>query len=168
GTPTAPDRPPELEQRDVCALSGERPGPDCPSRKREWFTPASARAFDAAPACTFHVSPGIARNGARSSVAFPAALAPWAAAHDLPDLARGTRSPTAPLALVSPVRGSVYQLDPERPPSAQVPPLRTLPLDGVTYRIDGQPARRFRPTPGRHIIEAQRGSERAETEIFYE
>jgi hypothetical protein len=87
---------------------------------------------------------------------------------DLPDLARGNRSPTAPLALVAPARGSVYQLDPERPPSAQVPPLRTLPLDGAIYRIDGQPAPRFRPSPGRHVVEARRGSQRAATEIIYE
>ena len=168
GTPSAPDRPPELEQRDVCSLSGERPGPYCPGRKREWFTPPSARDFDAAPLCSFHVRPGVSSNGDRSSVAFPPELSPWAAAHDLPDLARSARSPSAPLAIVSPARGSVFQLDPYRSPSAQVPPLQALPADDVQFRIDGAPARRFRPTPGRHVVQATRGQEQRESEIFFE
>ena len=32
-----PSTPPGLEQRPVCALSGERPGPDCPEHVLDWF-----------------------------------------------------------------------------------------------------------------------------------
>ena len=40
GAPTAPDEPRGLERHDVCALSGLRPGPDCP-HKRELFVPGT-------------------------------------------------------------------------------------------------------------------------------
>jgi penicillin-binding protein 1C len=173
GTPTAPDRPPQLEQRDVCPLSGARPGPHCPGRKREWFTPPSAHDFDADPPCSFHQRPAISSSGERSSVAFPPELTPWARAHDLPDLARNalarsTRPAPAPLAIVYPPPGSVFQLDPYRSASAQVPPLQTLPSDDVQFRIDGAPAHHFRPTPGRHVVQAARGKELSETEFIFE
>lgn len=168
GPPTAPDRPAQLAQRDVCSLSGERPGPHCPGRKREWFTLASAQRFDAAPACSFHVHPDLAGNGAPSSVVFPPELTPWAAAHDLADLARTHRPSSAALAIVYPPPGSVFQLDPHRSLAAQVPPLQALPGADVQFRIDGAPAQQFRPTPGRHLIQASRGRERSESEIVYE
>ena len=41
GTPAAPDAPPGLERRDVCALSGMAPGADCP-HKRETFIAGTA------------------------------------------------------------------------------------------------------------------------------
>ena len=168
GAPTAPDRPEQLEQREVCSLSGERPGPDCPGRKHEWFTPAAARQLDAAQACSFHVQPAIADGGARSGVRFPPQLAPWARAHALPDLARSKRGSSAPLAIVYPAPDSLFQLDPHRSAAAQVPPLQALPADGVRFQIDGKPAREFRPTPGRHLLRAQRGQEHVEQEIVYE
>jgi len=52
--------------------------------------------------------------------------------------------------------------------AAQVPPLQALPSDDVQFRIDGAPARRFRPTPGRHVVQATRGNELRETEIVFE
>jgi penicillin-binding protein 1C len=168
GAPSAPDRPLQLQQRDVCPLSGERPGPHCPGRKREWFTPTSAHDFDAAPLCSFHRRPTVSSTGDRSSVAFPAQLTPWAAAHDLPDLARDARGASAPLAIVYPPPGTVFQLDPYRSPEAQVPPLQALPRAEVRFRIDGAPARHFRPSPGPHVVQATRGNEVSESEIVFE
>jgi hypothetical protein len=71
------------------------------------------------------------------------------------------------LSIVYPAPASVFQLDPHRPAAAQVPPLQALSA-GVTFSIDGVPAARFQPTPGRHVVRARRGSERAETEIVFE
>jgi penicillin-binding protein 1C len=168
GTPSAPDRPVQLEQREVCALSGERPGPHCPGRKREWFSPAGAHDFDAAPPCSFHVRPGSTSTGDRSGVVFPPELTPWATAHDLPDLAGHQRSSSAALAILYPAPGSVFQLDPQRAAATQVPPLQAWPGADAEFRIDGAPARQFRPTPGRHVVQARRGRERSESEIVYE
>jgi penicillin-binding protein 1C len=168
GNPSAPDRPAELEQRDVCPISGERPGPHCHGRKREWFTHPAASRFDAAPPCSFHVSPGIAGSGERASITFPPELTAWARSHDLPDLSPASRPTSAPLAIVYPAPDSLFQLDPHRPLDAQVPPLRALPADGVSFQIDGKPASEFRPTPGKHVLQARRGAERAVRELVYE
>lgn len=168
GNPTAPERPEELTFRDICPLSGERPGPDCPGRKRESFSERSALALDHGPACSFHVrraTPGSGR--VRTGVAFPAELGPWAAAHGLLDLNRDPRLQTGPLTISYPPSGSIFQLDPHRPATAQVPPLQTVPHNAL-FSINGVPASRFEPSPGRHVVRAQRGAERAEAEIIYE
>jgi penicillin-binding protein 1C len=163
GAPTPPHRPDELTVRDICSVSGQRPGPDCRGRKRESFTPLAARAFDGAPACAFH-----AGRSAGGGLAFPAELAPWAAAHGLHDQGRDARASTSGLQIVYPPSDSLFQLDPHRPASAQVPPLRALPRAGVEFSIDGVAAREFRPTPGRHAVEARRGHQRARSEIVFE
>jgi penicillin-binding protein 1C len=162
GTPTAPDRPGGLVSRDVCALSGQRPGPTCPGRKRESFTAPAASAFDRAPPCPFHT-----HAGATAGLAFPAELQPWARAHGLQNRAPGARE-AEPLSIVYPASGSIFQLDPHRAPSLQVPPLQAVPAAGVTFSIDGVPAGRFEPTRGRHLVRAQRGAEQARAEITFE
>jgi len=167
GAPSAPVRPAELTLRDVCPLSGERPGPACPGRKQESFTPLAASLFDAAAPCAFHVHAG---------VAFPEELAPWARAHGLTGSLVAGASRDArpgPLSIVYPAAGSVFQLDPHRPARAQVPPLAALPLlrehqPSVEFRIDGVPASDFEPTPGRHVVRARRAGEVAEIEIAFE
>jgi penicillin-binding protein 1C len=166
GAPTAPDRPEGLTTREVCPLSGERPGPHCPARKRESFTERSAARFDHARECTFHVRrPG--SNEALSAVVFPPEVAPWAAAHGLSDASRSPAASGA-LSIAYPASGTVFELDPHRPRSVQVPPLQALPRTGVSFSIDGIPASRFEPTPGRHLVRAERGRERAEAEIGFE
>jgi penicillin-binding protein 1C len=166
GTPSAPEPPEELERRDICPISGQLPGPSCPSRKRESFTALAARALDRTPPCSFHARRGEARRG--PGLAFPPELAPWASAHGLNDLARNARTPTAGLSIVYPTAGSLFQLDPHRTPSAQIPPLQALPRGGVEFSIDGVPAGSFQPVPGRHVVEARRGRERARSEIVFE
>jgi penicillin-binding protein 1C len=163
GVPTAPDRPEELTSRDICSVSGQRPGPDCRGRKHESFTPLAARAFDRAPPCAFH-----APHGSGAGLAFPAELASWAAAHGLHDQGRDARRSAGMLQIVYPPADSVFQLDPHRPASAQVPPLRAQPRTGVEFSIDGVAAREFRPAPGRHVVEARRGEQRARSEIVFE
>ncbi len=166
GTPTSPERPAELSVRDVCSLSGERPGANCPGRKRESFTLRSAERFDHGPECSFHVPPSGAALGGR--VRFPPELQPWAAAHGLSDASGHERSGSSALSIAYPASGSVFELDPHRPASAQIPPLQALPQAGVRYSIDGLPASRFEPAPGRHVVRAARGAQRAEAEIFFE
>jgi penicillin-binding protein 1C len=169
GTPTAPDRPEALRERDVCPISGQRPGPECPGRKQESFTALAASAFDRAEACSFH-DPHRAglHAGEAPAMAFPEALAAWARAHGLSNSGGQGDRQTGPLAIAYPARGSVFQLDPHRAASAQVPPLQALPSRGVSFSVDGVPASRFQPTPGQHVIRAQRGAEVVETRIVFE
>lgn len=167
GNPTAPERPEELTVRDICPLSGERPGPDCPGLKRESFSERSARGFDHAATCSFHVRRAVPGTGrVQVGVAFPPELGPWAAAHGLPDLNRDRRLERS-LSIAYPPSGSIFQLDPHRPARAQVPPLQALPHT-ARFSIDGLPPSRFQPAPGRHVVRAERGAERAEVEIIYE
>jgi penicillin-binding protein 1C len=168
GNPTAPERPDELVFKAVCPLSGQRPGPHCPGRKLESFTPASASAFEHGPPCPFHVRPAAAGAG----VAFPAELESWAAAHGLNDLNHelsGQRSAGQnTLSIAYPPSGSSFQLDPHRPAAIQVPPLQALPRSGVEFTIDGLPVPEFEPTPGRHVVRARRGTDIAQSEITFE
>ncbi len=163
GDPTAPERPAELSVREVCPLSGQRPGPQCPGRKLESFTPASAEALEHAATCSFHV-----QRGGQTGVGFPDELRHWAKAHGLPDLNRDT-SASGSLAIVYPPSGSRFQLDPHRPAWMQRPPLQALPAtSSVQFTVDGVLAREFQPSPGRHVVRAQRGQAHAEAEIFFE
>jgi hypothetical protein len=168
GTPSSPDRPGELTFREICPVSGQRPGPGCAARKRESFTPLAADIFDRAAPCPFHVPQRAGGQAGADGLAFPQALQPWARAHGLRDNRQGSTGHEGPLEIAFPTRGSVFQLDPHREPSAQLPPLVALPAAGVAFSIDGLPARVFEPTPGRHRLQARRGNEVAEAEIVFE
>jgi penicillin-binding protein 1C len=164
GDPTAPERPAELAVREICPLSGQRPGPYCPGRKLESFTPASAEALEHAATCKFHV-----QRGGQTGVGFPDELRHWARAHGLSDLNRDTSASAGSLAIVYPPSGSRFQLDPHRPAWMQRPPLQTLPAtSSVRFTIGGVRARDFQPSPGRHVVRAERGREFTESEIFFE
>jgi penicillin-binding protein 1C len=162
GEPTAPDRPATLSQREVCPLSGARPGPYCPHRKLEWLPNPRLANFDQSPICGFHLS-----DDPRNRVAFPEALGHWAHARGLPDAAAA--APPAGLSIAYPVDGARFVLDPDRPASQQRPPLQALPTDPrVSFTIDDKPAADFEPAPGRHVVRARLGDLAAEHEIFYE
>jgi penicillin-binding protein 1C len=66
---TLPGAPAGVEHAEVCPLSGLRPGPDCPHRKREHF---AAGRIPARP-CDWHRS-----EGGRVTVRYPAEARPWA------------------------------------------------------------------------------------------
>jgi penicillin-binding protein 1C len=162
GEPSAPERPKEIVQRAVCALSGQRPGPTCPGRKLELFVPASAARLDAAPPCSFHPPHGAQR---RAAVAFPEELTHWAHAHGLADANRRPESVSG-VQLVYPPPGTRFELDPYRPAEAQVPPVKTLPADDrVRVTIAGKPLDEFVPSPGAHVVRVERDGEHDEALI---
>jgi penicillin-binding protein 1C len=69
---TLPGAPDSIAQASVCPLSGLRPGPDCPHRKRESF--AAGRV--PTRSCDWH-----RREGDRVVVHYPAEAAAWAKRH---------------------------------------------------------------------------------------
>ena len=69
GPQTLSPRPATLEDHDVCPLSGLRPGPACPHRKREHFAPGTAPAAT----CTWHRADGDA-----IAITVPPSLERWA------------------------------------------------------------------------------------------
>ena len=172
GTPTSPDEPPGLEHRDVCALSGMLPGPDCP-HKRETFVPGTEpRAL-----CDWH-----RRVDGRRELVWPAEVAGWARIHrgvhrsfaiappDGPGRAApGAGASSAELQIVYPPDGAHFLLDPGRPPAHQRPPLRAIPAGApVRWTIDGVAADAWIPTVGKHVLTAAVGTAQRQAEIDFD
>ena len=169
GTPTAPARPDTLERGEVCALSGMRPGPDCP-HKHDSFAPGTRPRTP----CTWH-----RRMCGRREVVWPPELAGWARAHglappprafDCPQVSGGAAgAASGALAIVYPADGARFLLDPERPPALQRPPLRAMPAGGpVRWTIDGVPVDRWLPAPGSYVVKAAMAGAEREISISFE
>src|SRR5262249_37242133 len=141
-TVAEPDR---TVKETVCALSGMRASPWCPSQTDEWI--AADRSGEGE--CTWHVprAPGVI-------VQWPAEYIAWAGTERLLDRAipmpsgarivGAARRPTgAPLRdrlrIVSPPAGAVYLIDPTLRREFQTLPLRAAATDAsdVEWRIDG-------------------------------
>jgi penicillin-binding protein 1C len=161
GDPTAPPRPEAVVEGDICPLSGKRPGPYCDHRKRELFLAGHVPQ----ETCDWHQLV----CGA-PAIVYPAALRPWA---------RFTGRPTPPscapaeagaaVTITSPVDGARFLLEPHRPASAQRPPLVAAPASTeLRWTIDGEPAERWVPTPGRHRIQVARGTTTDQVTVVYE
>ena len=135
-----------LERIDVCALSGELAGPDCPHRIAEWLP---AGAASSGKPCTMHERVRIdRRNGLRAGAAcardetdegvleqYPPQYASWAAAAGRPVAPSGW-SPNCPAPdsaavagagaadassprIVYPLPGARFVIDPDRPLATQ-------------------------------------------------
>jgi penicillin-binding protein 1C len=116
-----------LVARPVCALSGMRAGPACPSRRREWLPAGDDET------CSWHRS-----VGERLAVEWPASYRGWAARHGLltPDVRESSRTPVRPdagapihaaaLAIANPPSGATYSIDPTLRPEFQALAFRAL------------------------------------------
>ena len=159
GDPTAPDRPPGLVRAPVCPLSGQRPGQHCPHRKHETFVTGTVPV----ETCDWHVH----RCG-RDGVDYPAEVEHWAKTVGKP-MAPVCEEPAFGIEIVSPAAGSRFVLEPHRPANLQRPVLHAIPDDPRTrWFIDGIPAERWQPQPGRHTVTAERMGVRDQVHIEYE
>jgi penicillin-binding protein 1C len=162
--PTAPERPPGLADAMICPLSGQAPGLACPHRKRELF--AVAHLPDPHHPCDMHQ-----RQDGRSVVVYPEAVHPWARAMGLLRQ-REQRSPVAsppgPLRILFPAAGARFSLDPYRPPAQQIPPLQASPPGPTRWTVDGEPIARWRPTPGLHLVRAERAGQTDQVTVQFD
>ncbi len=178
---TAFPLPPGAVTREVCALSGRRPGPGCTHLKSEYFIPGT----EPVEPCPFHVDvpvdvrtgllagPGCPRElvVTRPMLRLPEAYAPWARRQHLA-IAPTTPSPLcAPdegpraVAIREPVTRSRYLFDPDTPRelstvrfAAAVSP----PTEDVVWLVDGTPVAktgyphelRWPMEKGRHVVRA--------------
>jgi len=154
-----------FERVEVCALSGERPGHDCPHRVHEWMTCDRAAALGS---CAMHLRVAIdRRNGLRAGPGCDPAEVEEVAAEVLPaeydawvDRAAPRRAPRdysplcpapaslAPLRIDAPREGEAFVLDPDRPADLQAIDVRVTAPAGaraVTLRVDGEPAASLAP-----------------------
>lgn len=161
GEPTAPPRPKALVTADICPLSGMRPGPHCPHRKRELFIMGHVPEHT----CDWHQL-----VCERPQVVLPKSLRSWARAarkHAPPTCDQA--QPDDRLTITSPVDGARFLLEPHRAATSQRPPLTAVPASPeLRWTIDGQPAESWVPVPGRHRVVVARGAVTDEVTISYE
>ena len=134
------DRPDDLEQQPVCALSGLRPSTSCPSTESEWLPRDAPVEF-----CAWHHT---------GRVSWPAEYREWASARErrvpvsTPHVA-GTR-----FRITSPPNDATYLVDPTLHREFQALHLRAT--HDATWLVDGQPASHEWPLrAGKHTIVAR-------------
>jgi penicillin-binding protein 1C len=142
-----------LESHKVCALSGDRPGPDCPATAAERFVPGTAPR----QACKMH-GPGGLDLGPR--------FYDWAAHEGLATL-NTARGGGARAALLFPGEGDEYLRDRDLPDPFQTIPVRALAPEGgglLELQLDDGPkeelaapySTRVPAAPGRHVLRLYR------------
>ncbi|MGC4114085.1 MAG: penicillin-binding protein 1C [Myxococcales bacterium] len=151
-----------FESADICALSGKRAGPGCPSALHELFLPGTGPTEP----CPMHRMVASA-TGARTVLDVGPEFYAWAHGEGLessPVPGGGAAPYSGRGRLVLPADGDEYVVDPGVPDDAQSVPLRALAPASVTQlevRIDGGApfalgppfATRIPAIPGAHRIE---------------
>jgi penicillin-binding protein 1C len=156
------------EPAEVCALSGLRATPACPSLV-EWFMPGTApqKRDDW-------------QVGGRTT--YPAEYAEWLAMADRaallladgddPDDSQEENGAAAAAEsvrprIVAPLDGDRFELPPRVDARFATIPLAATPAAGVTWRVDGHPfaGARWTPRPGRHVISAAWPDGRADSVV---
>jgi penicillin-binding protein 1C len=133
------DRPDDLEQQPICALSGFRPSTSCPSTESEWLPRDAPVEF-----CAWHHGGG---------VTWPAEYREWATVRE-----HRTNAPVPKIAetrfrITSPPNDATYLVDPTLHREFQALHLRAT--REATWWVDGKPAPREWPLrTGQHTIVA--------------
>jgi penicillin-binding protein 1C len=160
GDPTAPPRPDAIVAATVCPLSGKRPGPDCDHAKRELFLVGHVPE----QTCDWH-----RRVCGVPSVVYPESVRAWTRFYGRPAPPVCDAPAGGPIAITTPLDGARFVLEPHRPPEMQRPVLSATPAaPDLRWTIDGEPADRWLPTPGRHRVVVARGETSAAVDIVYE
>ena len=139
GAETIVDRPVDLEQQPVCALSGARPSMSCPTVEVEWLPRDAPVEF-----CSWHHE---------GYVAWPAEYREWAGAGER-RAARGERvRSTERLRITNPANDATYLIDPTLRRNFQALHLRAT--GEAVWSVDGKRVGREWPlAPGRHLVAA--------------
>jgi penicillin-binding protein 1C len=139
---TIVDRPDELEEQPICALSGHRPSTSCPANETEWLPRDAAVEF-----CAWHHIGG---------VSWPSEYREWAAAHERRPTGNAVRATVArdtTFRITSPPNDATYLVDPTLHREFQALHLRAT--HDATWIVDGKPAAREWPLrTGQHTIVA--------------
>jgi penicillin-binding protein 1C len=136
---TIVDRPDDLEQQPICALSGLRPSTSCPSNETEWLPRDAAVEF-----CAWHHASG---------VSWPSEYREWAAAHERRTTTSAPVAREANFRITSPANDTTYLVDPTLHREFQALHLRAT--HDATWIVDGKPTAREWPLrTGQHTIVA--------------
>ena len=155
------ERPDGLVTAEVCALSGQLPGPDCAHHVSELFIEGTVPDG----MCSMH-----RRVGDEVRLDLPPEAHRWALSHGVPLWLPEEGEPAggvAGLALISPDPGAVFKIDPGTPRAQQrirVSAASDVPLARVALLVDGEPLATFlslpyealwQLVPGEHSFQAQ-------------
>jgi penicillin-binding protein 1C len=139
---TIVDRPADLEEQPICALSGHRPSTSCPATETEWLPRDAPVEF-----CAWHHASGIS---------WPSEYREWAAARERrmnPSAPRATIARDTTFRITSPPNDATYLVDPTLHREFQSLHLRAT--HDATWIVDGKPAAREWPLrTGQHTIVA--------------
>jgi penicillin-binding protein 1C len=138
---TIVDRPDDLEEQPICALSGHRPSTSCPANETEWLPRDAPIEF-----CAWHHAGG---------VSWPSEYREWATAHErrTNPSARATVARDTTFRITSPPNDATYLVDPTLHREFQALHLRAT--HDATWIVDGMPAAREWPLrTGQHTIVA--------------
>lgn len=139
------DRPDNLEQQPICALSGLRPSTSCPATDSEWLPRDAPVDF-----CGWHHA---------GRVAWPEEYRDWAAArerHPSPSAPRAIAGSDSRFRITSPPNDATYLVDPTLHQEFQSIHLRAT--FNAIWRVDGMPTANEWPLrAGKHMIVATNG-----------
>src|SRR4051812_7125627 len=142
---TIVDRPDDLEEQPICALSGHRPSTSCPATETEWLPRDAPVEF-----CDWHHA---------DRISWPSEYREWAAARERrmnPSAPRATVARETAFRITSPPNDTTYLVDPTLHREFQALHLRGT--HDATWFVDGKPAAREWPLrTGQHTIVATNG-----------
>jgi penicillin-binding protein 1C len=140
-TPIVPP-PDDVEELDICALSGARPSTYCPSVQKEWLPVSAPAKF-----CSWH------HDG---SIDWPAEYRAWARATQPAEPMRATTKHATAFRIANPPDGATYLIDPTLRMQYQTLRLRADAASRVTWRVNNRPiaTNEWPLAPGRHTITA--------------
>jgi penicillin-binding protein 1C len=133
------ERPEDLEQQPICALSGFRPSTSCPSTESEWLPRDAPVEF-----CAWHHA---------GQIAWPAEYREWAAMRERRAAPSARRAIDTRFRITSPPNEATYLVDPTLHREFQSLHLRAT--HDAKWLVDGKPAAREWPLrAGQHTIVA--------------
>lgn len=133
--------PPDVEEVEICTLSGLRPSTYCPSVRKEWLSTTEPARF-----CSWH------HDG---SIDWPAEYRAWAR-QTQPAPARATTQHASQFRIANPPDGATYLIDPTLRSQYQTLRLRADAASRVVWRVNDRPiaTTEWPLVPGRHTITA--------------
>lgn len=133
--------PEDVEEIDICLLSGDRPSTYCPSVQKEWLATSAPPRF-----CSWH------HDG---EIDWPAEYRAWARQTQRAP-ARPTTKHASAFRIANPPDGATYLIDPTLRAEFQTLRLRADATSRVQWRVNDRPvsSTEWSITPGRHTITA--------------
>jgi penicillin-binding protein 1C len=136
--------PANVEQIEICTLSGARPSPYCPATRKEWLATSAPARF-----CSWH------HDG---TIDWPAEYRAWAR-KNAPSTQRAQTVHLAAFRIANPPNGATYLIDPTLRREFQTLRLRADSATRVAWRINGRQVGDEWPLErGQHVIEARDAS----------